>query len=432
MGATRLNAPVRSMVPTPDGLGYWLVAGDGGIFAFTANMHTDTATSAGSDAIIAAAKARGVPVISAKQLLTWLDARTSSSFGNVAWSNNGLTFNLTAGSGSNGLQALVPMRSALGPLTNLTKNGAAVAYTVQTLKGIEYAAFAASGGAWRANYRDDTPVVTTTTTAPTTTSSTVPSVVLGAVARSGYWMVGTDGIVYPFGDAKDLGNPSALLGGVPAMDIEPTPSLNGYWVVDSAGRVFSYGDAVSRGNANRAALVSGETITSLSRTKSGNGYWLFTTRGRAIPFGDATFLGDMSTVKLNGPVQGSVATPTGLGYYMVASDGGIFSFGDAAFHGSMGATRLNAPVRSMVPTPDGLGYWLVAGDGGIFAFTAPFRGSMGSTPLNKPVVGMVANGNGYLMVAADGGIFNFSDKPFAGSLGNNPPTHPITAVATLN
>ncbi|MDQ1498134.1 MAG: hypothetical protein QOI86_1474, partial [Actinomycetota bacterium] len=42
------------------------------------------------------------------------------------------------------------------------------------------------------------------------------------------------------------------------------------------------------------------------------------------------------------------------------------------------------------------------------------------------------NGNGYLMVAADGGIFNFSDQPFAGSLGNNPPTHPITAVATLN
>jgi hypothetical protein len=296
-----------------------------------------------------------------------------------------------------------------------------------------FADMGAQPGSPQAGLVIETPTsTTTTTTAPTTTSSTVPSVVLGAVARSGYWMVGTDGIVYPFGDAKDLGNPSALLGGVPAMDIEPTPSLNGYWVVDSAGRVFSYGDAVSRGNANRAALVSGETITSLSRTKSGNGYWLFTTRGRAIPFGDATFLGDMSTVKLNGPVQGSVATPTGLGYYMVASDGGIFSFGDAAFHGSMGATKLNAPVRSMVPTPDGLGYWLVAGDGGIFAFTAPFRGSMGSTPLNKPVVGMVANGNGYLMVAADGGIFNFSDRPFAGSLGNNPPTHPITAVATLN
>jgi hypothetical protein len=34
MGAVRLNAPVQSLVPTVDGAGYWLVASDGGIFAF--------------------------------------------------------------------------------------------------------------------------------------------------------------------------------------------------------------------------------------------------------------------------------------------------------------------------------------------------------------------------------------------------------------
>ncbi|MDQ1500917.1 MAG: hypothetical protein QOI86_4257, partial [Actinomycetota bacterium] len=226
---------------------------------FTANMHTDSATSAGADSIIASAKAHNVPVISAKQLLTWIDGRNSSSFGNVAWSNNDLTFNLTAGAGSNGLQALVPMRSTLGPLTNLTKNGGSVSYTTQTIKGVQYAAFAAAGGAWRATYRDDTPP-------PPTTTTTAPPVVLGASARSGYWMVGTDGKVYPFGDAKDLGNPSASLGGVSAMDVEPTPSLNGYWVVDSAGRVFAYGDAAPHGNANPASLAKGETITSLSRT----------------------------------------------------------------------------------------------------------------------------------------------------------------------
>ena len=36
MGDTRLNAPVQSLVPDGDGLGYWLVATDGGIFAFDA------------------------------------------------------------------------------------------------------------------------------------------------------------------------------------------------------------------------------------------------------------------------------------------------------------------------------------------------------------------------------------------------------------
>ena len=46
---------------------------------------------------------------------------------------------------------------------------------------------------------------------------------------------------------------------------------------------------------------------------------------------------------------------------------------------------------------------------------------MGGTRLNQPVIGMVAFGVGYLMVASDGGIFNFSDKPFLGSLGANPP-----------
>jgi hypothetical protein len=34
MGGIRLNAPVRSLVPDADGMGYWLVAADGGIFSF--------------------------------------------------------------------------------------------------------------------------------------------------------------------------------------------------------------------------------------------------------------------------------------------------------------------------------------------------------------------------------------------------------------
>ena len=54
---------------------------------------------------------------------------------------------------------------------------------------------------------------------------------------------------------------------------------------------------------------------------------------------------------------------------------------------------------------------------------------MGGTRLNQPVIGMVAFGAGYLMVASDGGIFNFSDKPFFGSLGANPPPAPIVSVA---
>jgi ribosomal protein L24E len=86
-------------------------------------------------------------------------------------------------------------------------------------------------------------------------------------------------------------------------------------------------------------------------------------------------------------------------------------------------------IVGSVATPTGHGYWLVASDGGVFAFDAAFRGSMGATHLNKPMTGMVPFGNGYLMVAEDGGIFNFSDRPFFGSLGANPPASPVVAVA---
>jgi autotransporter-associated beta strand protein len=247
--------------------------------------------------------------------------------------------------------------------------------------------------------------------------------------KSGYWMVGASGIVYPFGDARHYGN--APIGINTAEDLEPTPSGDGYWVVDSLGHVYSQGDARYFGGVN-GQLQPGEQVTSISSTPNGDGYWLFTTRGRVVAFGVAPHLGDMSGTQLNGPVLDSITTPSGLGYYMVASDGGIFTFGDATFEGSMGSTRLNAPVRSLVPDGDGNGYWLVASDGGIFAFNAEFFGSMGATKLNRPITGMVASGtSGYLMVAEDGGIFTFGSANFLGSLGSTPPARPITSVAVL-
>ena len=176
-------------------------------------------------------------------------------------------------------------------------------------------------------------------------------------------------------------------------------------------------------------MWSNEIVTSISRTATGKGYWLFTTRGRVLPFGDARFYGDLRAKTLNGPVLDSVATPSGRGYYMVGSDGGVFAFGDARFYGSTGGRRISAPIRTLTPDPDRVGYWLVGRDGAVYPFHAVSHGSMAGKPLNKPIVGAVAFGTGYLMVAADGGIFNFSNKPFYGSLGANPPSVPIVSVA---
>jgi hypothetical protein len=123
--------------------------------AFTANMHTDYNPSVGEDgsnAIVASAKARGVPVIAARQLLTWLDGRNASSFQSLAWNGSTLSFSVTVGTGANGLQAMLPRTVAAGTLTGLTLNGAPVSFTTQTIKGVQYAIFTVAAGTYQAVY----------------------------------------------------------------------------------------------------------------------------------------------------------------------------------------------------------------------------------------------------------------------------------------
>jgi hypothetical protein len=118
----------------------------------TANMHTDSSTSSGSDAIVASAQTRGVPIVSSRQMLTWLDGRNGSSFGSISWSGSALSFTITAASGANGLQAMLPNTSTAGTLASLTLNGSAVTFTTQTIKGIAYAVFPAASGSYVATY----------------------------------------------------------------------------------------------------------------------------------------------------------------------------------------------------------------------------------------------------------------------------------------
>ena len=289
---------------------------------------------------------------------------------------------------------------------------------------------------------------TTTTTAPTTTTTRPPgtqpvapvapvaplpdlvTVPTPAGQPSGYWMLTADGRVHPFGGAALLGQPYPVGRSVRAVDLEPTPSGFGYWVLEDSGRVRAYGDAGRYGSVPADGFDPGEKAVSLSATPSGDGYWVFTDRGRAIPFGDAGFFGDVSDVRLNRPVIGSVATPSGEGYYMFASDGGIFTFGDAEFFGSTGAIRLNKPVVAMAVVASQRGYWLVGADGGLFAFgDAGFFGSLGALRLNRPVSAVVPGRAGYLMVGEDGGAFSFGDVSFFGSLGATPPPTPVVSVA---
>jgi hypothetical protein len=96
--------------------------------------------------LLNSAKTRNVSLISAQQLLTWLDGRNSSSFGNPTWNGTQLSFSIAVGAGANNLYAMAPNQTPGGNLSSLTINGTPVAFTVETIKGRSYAVFRATNG----------------------------------------------------------------------------------------------------------------------------------------------------------------------------------------------------------------------------------------------------------------------------------------------
>lgn len=150
---------------------------------FVANLHTDGGEGAAAShlAVIAAAKQRSVPVITAKQLLTWTDGRNSSSYGDVAWDGTSgrMTFSLHVGVGARGLRAMVPMDSGTGRLIGLSGPNGAIAISPKTIKGVQYAFFAAVEGSWTATYEVVQPSVSPSAASPeadqTATTSAAPN-----------------------------------------------------------------------------------------------------------------------------------------------------------------------------------------------------------------------------------------------------------------
>src|SRR6185437_716934 len=119
---------------------------------FTANMHNDEVKSAGADAILSSARRHHVPVISAVQLLKWLDGRNASRFQDLKWSDNKLSFSIDVGIGGNGIEAMLPIHSAAGDLVSFSLNGVALRWQRRTVSGLTYAVVRAAPGTYLASY----------------------------------------------------------------------------------------------------------------------------------------------------------------------------------------------------------------------------------------------------------------------------------------
>src|SRR3954471_4619765 len=165
--ATQMTDESQQSYPfTPDTLLDRALGTEGYYGAFTANLHTDSPTEFESDQVIASAQARQVPVVSSRQMLSWLDGRNGSSFKNLSYSGNTLSFSVDAAAGANGLTAMVPTASDDGTLSSLSLNGSPVSYRTETIKGLEYAIFQSDAGTYEAHYSASAPSAAIASSAP--------------------------------------------------------------------------------------------------------------------------------------------------------------------------------------------------------------------------------------------------------------------------
>jgi len=214
--------------------------------------------------------------------------------------------------------------------------------------------------------------------------------------RGGYWLVASDGGVFTFGDAGFVGSipglgiaPAGIGGGkkldAPIVGMVPTSDGGGYFLVGSDGGVFAFGDAKFEGSCPGIGGCSGAAVTVMPDA-TGNGYWLVTATGHVYTFGDAVSYG--SPGPQNESVTSAVRTPTGQGYWILFSNGTVDAFGNAANLGApVNQTGGLNPGTAIFATSDGGGYWVSSANGSVFSFgDAPNDGGMAGTKLNGSII----------------------------------------------
>jgi hypothetical protein len=213
--------------------------------------------------------------------------------------------------------------------------------------------------------------------------------------EGGYWLVGSDGGVFAFGDAGYYGStpglglaPAGSTTGrhldAPMAAVVPTLDDKGYFMVGTDGGVFAFGDARFEGSCPGIGGCSG-TAVAVAPDASGRGYWLVTSSGHIYSFGDAAYFG--APGPQSSAITSMVRTPDGGGYWILDADGQVFGYGDAPALGNVAAGPSD-PATAIIATADGKGYWVSSALGAVYAFgDAPYDGGMSGTHLNGTIIG---------------------------------------------
>jgi hypothetical protein len=243
-GGAVLNAKAVGIASTPDGQGYWLVAKDGGVFAF------GTAAFYGS--------------MGGKKLAAPIVGIASTPDGHGYWlvaSDGGLfAFGDAGFYGSMGGHPLAK------PVVGLASTSDGRGYWEVASDGGLFAFGDAGFHGSMGGHPLAKPVVGL---APTRDGG-------------GYWEVASDGGVFAFGDAPYLGSMGGTALFRPVVSMAATPDGHGYWMVASDGGIFAFGDAPFRGSTGGQALDA--PIVSMAPSST-VGYWLAAADGGIFSFG---------------------------------------------------------------------------------------------------------------------------------------------------
>ena len=193
---------------------------------------------------------------------------------------------------------------------------------------------------------------------------------------AGYWLVGSDGGIFSFGQAQFYGSTGSLHLQRPVVGIVPTANHGGYWLDASDGGVFSYGDTQyygsipGLGSASRPGRASRTASTrplwAWCRRADDDGYFMVASDGGVFAFGDAHFAGSCPGIGgCSGAAVAVMPDASGNGYWLVTATGNVYTFGDAPYFGAPGPS---GTVTRLFSTPDGLGYWILLADGQVFSY----------------------------------------------------------------
>jgi hypothetical protein len=146
----------------------------------------------------------------------------------------------------------------------------------------------------------------------------------GTGTTTGYWLFSSTGKVFGSVGTRWFGSPAWRGAKRPAIvGMAATTDGGGYWLAGSSGQVWSFGDAAKLPWARRSQPVAG-----IAADPAG-GYWLFTASGGVYGVGARWFGSPVSRGAHRPHVVGVAATTDGGGYWVVGSSGQVWSFGDA-------------------------------------------------------------------------------------------------------